>query len=141
MKNSKQNPHLPPARSYGATGNPLPPGEQVAKRRVRALLALVGALTSVFEITSCETGNYIPPVTPKMAAISHGKQRADVSTLERGRRLFAHRCIECHILQPMWKYSREDWPHIVDDMSHRASLTPNDRDAVIAYILAVRSQK
>ncbi len=54
--------------------------------------------------------------------------------------LFVHRCIECHTLPPIWKYSREDWPKIVNDMSHRASLKPAEREAVIAYILAVRSQ-
>jgi len=75
-----------------------------------------------------------------MAAKSHGKRATDVSTLERGRTLFVHRCIECHTLPTIWKYSREDWPKIVNDMSHRASLRPADREAVIAYILAVREQ-
>jgi hypothetical protein len=41
----------------------------------------------------------------------------------------------------MWKYSREDWPQIVSDMSHRASLKPQEREAVIAYILAVRKNE
>jgi mono/diheme cytochrome c family protein len=65
----------------------------------------------------------------------------DASKLERGRKLFVHRCIECHTLPAMWKYSREDWPKIVNDMSHRASLNPEDREAVIAYILAVRASE
>jgi len=91
-------------------------------------------------LIGCETSNYVPPVTPQMAATSHGKRAADVSALERGRQLFAHRCIECHTLPPIWKYSREDWPKIVNDMSHRASLKPEDREAVIAYILAVRKE-
>ena len=78
----------------------------------------------------CETANYAPSVrsTSRTAA-----------QLERGRSLFVHRCIECHTLPAMWKYSREDWPQIVNDMSHRASLKPADRDAVITYILAVRA--
>jgi hypothetical protein len=54
--------------------------------------------------------------------------------------LFVHRCIECHTLPPIWKYSREDWPKIVNDMSRRASLKPAERDAVIAYILAARRE-
>src|SRR5262249_22980519 len=62
----------------------------------------------------CETSNYVPPVTPHMAAMSHGKRSADVSTLERGRILFVHRCIECHTLPAIWKYSQEDWPQIVN---------------------------
>jgi uncharacterized membrane protein len=97
-------------------------------------IALVG-------IAACETSNYAPPVTTEMARTASAKKQIDQSQLDRGRTLFVHRCIECHTLPPMWKYSREDWPQIVNDMSHRASLKPEDRDAVITYILAVRGQK
>jgi cytochrome c2 len=81
---------------------------------------------------SCETSNYAPQVTSR-------KHDVDLAKLDRGRQLFVHRCIECHTLPGIWKYSREDWPKIVNDMSHRASLKPADREAVIAYILAARN--
>ena len=97
-------------------------------------------LSVLITFVSCETANYIPPVTPQMAASSHSKAGADLATLQRGRTLFARRCIECHTLPPMWKYSREDWPQIVNDMSHRASLKPDEREAIIAYVLAVRKE-
>ena len=83
----------------------------------------------------CETANYAPLLT---RASGHD---ADLTKLNRGRNLFVHRCIECHTLPPIWKYSREDWPKIVNDMSHRASLKPVERDAVVAYILAVRANE
>ena len=83
----------------------------------------------------CETANYVPRVT------STAKRNIDQTTLDRGRMLFVRRCIECHTLPPIWKYSREDWPKIVNDMSHRASLKPEDREAVIAYILAARASE
>jgi hypothetical protein len=86
-------------------------------------------------LISCETSNYAPRVTSTSAT----KRNIDQMTLERGRTLLVHRCIECHTLPPIWKYSREDWPEIVNSMSHRASLKRAERDAVIAYILAVRS--
>ena len=79
----------------------------------------------------CETANYAPIVT--------APRESETAKLQRGRQLFVHRCIECHTLPPIWKYSREDWPKIVNDMSHRASLKPNEREAVIAYILAARN--
>lgn len=89
---------------------------------------------------SCETANYAPQVTPAMTrAGSRAQQDFDLAKLSHGRTLFVHRCIECHTLPPLWKYSREDWPKIVNDMSHRASLKPAERDAVVAYILAVRA--
>jgi len=91
-------------------------------------------------LVGCETANYAPPVTPAMTrSTSRPRQNVDVATLERGRNLFVHRCIECHTLPAIWKYSREDWPKIVDDMSHRSSLKPAERDAVVAYIWTVRA--
>jgi hypothetical protein len=91
---------------------------------------------------SCESINYVPPVTQKMATASGRKgQRVDLAMLQEGRTLFVHRCIECHTLPPFWHYRTGDWPNIIDSMSHRASLKPAERDAVIAYILAARSVK
>ena len=87
-------------------------------------------------LLGCESANYVPPITPQMAAERKGR---NVDWLREGRRLLVHRCIECHTLPPLWHYSIEDWPGIVNSMSHRASLKPAERDAIIAYILAVRS--
>ena len=93
-------------------------------------LTLATIIAVCFLFAGCETTNYAPPVRTTSR---------DFSKLERGRTLFVHRCIECHTLPPIWKYSREDWPKIVNEMSHRASLKPAERDAVIAYTLAVRA--
>jgi mono/diheme cytochrome c family protein len=99
-------------------------------------------LLALITLVACETANYAPPVTPAMTrSTSRSKQYVDATKLERGRSLFVHRCIECHTLPPMWKYARQDWPKIVNDMSRRASLKPEDRHAVIAYILAVRAER
>jgi len=106
---------------------------------IHQTLATAIALCFLF---SCETANYAPPVGPAMIkSTSRTNRNVDVVVLDRGRQLFVHRCIECHTLPPMWKYSKEDWPQIVDDMSHRASLKPEDREAVIAYILTARASE
>jgi mono/diheme cytochrome c family protein len=91
-------------------------------------------------LASCELTNYVPPVTSQMAAARKG-QHGDSALLSQGRTLFAHRCIECHTLPPLWHYRTDDWPDIVNSMSHRASLKPSERDAIVAYVLAVRSQR
>jgi hypothetical protein len=88
-------------------------------------------------LASCELTNYVPPVTSRMATARKG-QHVDLAILREGRTLFVHRCIECHTLPVLWRYSTEDWPDIVDSMSHRASLKPAEREAIVAYILAVR---
>ena len=100
--------------------------------KILTLLAVVAGLLA------CESVNYVPPVTQQMAAARKGR-RVDVAILREGRTLLVHRCIECHTLPPLWHYSAEDWPKIVITMSHRASLKPAERDAVVAYIIAVRA--
>jgi hypothetical protein len=88
-------------------------------------------------LASCQLTNYVPPVTSQMATARKG-QSVNLAMLHEGRTLFAHRCIECHTLPVVWRYSTKDWPDIVDSMSKRASLKPAEREAIIAYIIAVR---
>ncbi|HEY2143083.1 MAG TPA: hypothetical protein VGH06_01920 [Candidatus Udaeobacter sp.] len=45
--------------------------------------------------------------------------------------------IECTTLPALWRYNTEDWPEIANSTSHRASLKPDEREALIACILAV----
>jgi hypothetical protein len=104
-------------------------------RKVKKILILVAVIAGLL---ACESVNYVPPVTQQMAAAKKGR-RVDVVTLREGRTLLVHRCIECHTLPPLWHYRIEDWPEIVDSMSHRASLKPAERDAVVAYIIALRA--
>jgi len=89
-------------------------------------------LLTCLAFVGCETANYAPVVTLP--------RKSEATKLQRGRQLFVHRCIECHTLPAIWKYSREDWPKIVNAMSHRASLDSADREAVISYVLAARKQ-
>jgi hypothetical protein len=91
-------------------------------------------------LASCESMSHAPPaVTSQMVSAEKG-QHIDLATLREGRTLFVHRCIECHTLPPVWHYRASDWSEIVDSMSHRASLKRDERDAIVAYILAVREQ-
>ena len=103
-------------------------------KKILVLLGVVGC------VAACESVNYVPPATSQMAAATKGRA-VNVALLQKGRTLLVHRCIECHTLPPLWHYKTEDWPEIVNSMSHRASLNPADRDAIVAYILAVRSQQ
>jgi mono/diheme cytochrome c family protein len=105
----------------------------------------------VCALTACEwTSRFAPPpVTAQMARTSTGQsatrpsrsdEHADLAMLNQGRRLFVSRCIDCHTLPPFWHYSAKEWPGIVDSMAHRANLKRNERDAIVAYILAARRQ-
>lgn len=106
---------------------------------MRKLLIFAAALICLLDLISCGTTFAPPPVTKQLARSGSG-QRTDVATLRDGRNLFVSRCIECHTLPPFWHYRAEDWPHIVDAMAERSKLKRTERDAVVAYILAVRAQ-
>ena len=103
------------------------------------LLIAMCVVVAVFVSCQSQFNNSAPSIT---SAAANGKDNAglNMATLERGRTVFASRCIECHVLPPIPNYSAERWPRIVHWMSQRAALKPADQDAVIAYILAVRTQ-
>jgi hypothetical protein len=131
---------LASAEKLAMAGAPSPAREARALPNVcRDLAHAIAALCS-FAIFGCEsTTNYVPSVTPDMAAGKKEKQ-VNLVTLNEGRTLFVHRCIECHTLPPLWHYTVQDWREIVKSMSHRASLSPAEREAIVAYIIAVRRQ-
>jgi mono/diheme cytochrome c family protein len=95
----------------------------------------------VCALTACQwTSRFAPPpITPAMMNAGQ-RDHADLATLNEGRRLFVSRCIDCHTLPPFWHYSAKDWPGLVESMAHRANLKRNERDAIVAYILAARRQ-
>ena len=98
------------------------------------------AISAALFVSCQSTSYYTPPVVTAKMARTRPEQGLDLTTLQKGRTLFVHRCIECHTLPPIWHYRVEDWPPIVDSMARRASLKPADREAIIAYIRAVRAQ-
>jgi hypothetical protein len=95
------------------------------------------AIICLADLSSCAMTSFAPPVT---AEWSVKNSHIALATLREGRALFVHRCIECHTLPAYWHYRIEDWPKIVDSMSDRANLKPSEREAIVAYILALRSQ-
>jgi len=102
-------------------------------KRVAGAVSLL--LLAAFQ--GCETtSSTAPAVTPAMAGKTNSVQQ-----LTEGRQLFVSRCIDCHSLPPIAKYSAQQWPALVDKMSGRAHLKPNQRDAVVAYLLAAKFTK
>jgi hypothetical protein len=105
---------------------------------MRKLATFAVAIICFVDLSSCSITSFAPPLVTVELTRAGARQHADIVTLRKGRELFVHRCIECHTLPPLWHYRTEEWPGIVNSMSRRASLKPAERDAVIAYILAVR---
>ena len=90
-------------------------------------------------LVSCST-HVPPPVTVEMAR-ENASGSVAMTQLQKGRVLFAYRCIECHTLPPVKSHTDSEWPHLVAAMADRSSLKPAEREAVLAYILAARAQQ
>jgi cytochrome c1 len=98
-------------------------------------------LLALWLLCGCEAVHYYtPPLVSAEPTRRLTVQHVDLATLQKGRALFAHRCIQCHTAPSIWYYRIEDWPGIVNSMAHRASLKAAEREAIISYILAVRGQ-
>jgi mono/diheme cytochrome c family protein len=99
------------------------------------------ALAAGMIITGCQSTNSpsAPPVTAAMTQSSTGQQ-TDMASLTAGRALFVGRCARCHALPAVGRHTAQQWPGIVAQMSKRAGLQSDERQAVLSYILAARAQ-
>ena len=61
-----------------------------------------------------------------------------ISTLGQGRSLYGGACSACHAPYAPSAYSAPEWRRIVAEMSERSKLSPAERSAVLAYVLAAR---
>src|SRR5438477_4397820 len=86
---------------------------------------------------ACVTGDFASPpaVSPSLIA-SARFDRLSAQELSMGREVFVSRCLECHTLPSVAKYSRNEWPHLVARMAGRANLTTSDQEAVTSYLRA-----
>lgn len=102
---------------------------------VIVLLILSGLL-----IAGCQSNPLSAPhVTESLIRAGVG-ENADGPTLAAGRKVFVNRCILCHALPDISRYNSARLPGIVGWMSHRAHLTPEQKEALTKYLLTARSQ-
>lgn len=105
-------------------------------------LLVTAAATPILAVllASCETAlRSAPPVTAAFVQ-SARRERADAATLEAGRKVFLNRCIACHALPEIARYDSGRIPGIVRWMSHRAHLSREQQDALVKYLLTVKTQ-
>ena len=100
-----------------------------------ALLAAWGLIVGGCETTPASA----PPITATFLRAG-GRLQADAPTLTEGRRLFLNRCIQCHSLPRVAKYDPDRLTTILTKMAARANLNEEQHNAVLKYVLTVRSQ-
>ncbi|MDF2438441.1 MAG: hypothetical protein K0Q95_2817 [Bacteroidota bacterium] len=48
-------------------------------------------------------------------------------------------CVSCHAAQSIYNYGEEQWKKIIDDMSFRANISDEQKDAVYKYVMAMKA--
>jgi len=105
----------------------------------RNLLALTALGLSAFLLGSCSSTTSSAPAITTPLVRAGVRQKADAPTLVAGRALFLNRCIQCHALPGVSQYSSPQLTTIVAKMSARANMNPAQHEALLKYLLTVRS--
>jgi cytochrome c553 len=59
------------------------------------------------------------------------------SALQGGREIYITRCAKCHAVEPVTKYSAQEWQKIMPEMAEKAHLNLTDTQQVTAYVYKV----
>ncbi len=79
----------------------------------------------------------VPNPTPQMAKMS-GKPLAEI---QRGHVVYMLKCGECHRYELPEDLDVDEWQDTVPKMIAHAGLEPADEQAVLAYVVAVKTQQ
>jgi mono/diheme cytochrome c family protein len=105
----------------------------------RDFYAVVALGLCALFLNACQsTPGSAPPVSASLVRAG-GRVKADAPTLAAGRTVFVNRCIQCHALPDVSRFDAPRLTAIVGKMSHRANLNPVQHDALLKYLLTVRS--
>jgi cytochrome c5 len=96
------------------------------------------AAVSMGLLSSCQTTPNKAFPTAEALVTTGNAPATELSTLERGRHIFAMRCTECHVARPIAGLSAQQWRHAVASMAPRAGLQRTDRTALETYLLTAR---
>jgi len=103
-----------------------------------SILGVSGALLAGVALTACAlVQNGVPPVTPAMIRTAVA-DNGSAGILLAGRELLARRCTGCHVLEPVVRYTAEEWPLRVKAMAARARLTSVQEQQIVSYLVAAR---
>ena len=99
---------------------------------------LVGVAYVVAMISGCVSlDELVPPVDQRVVAMG---VRAGIApqSLERGRQIYLNRCIGCHSIEPVGRYSVDHRRKTISEMSEMAKLDKAQETDLLDYLLTAR---
>ncbi len=79
------------------------------------------------------------PGSEELAAIQVKYKEVTRKMLDEGYKVYTGACTNCHRPKSIYSFSEQSWPHIIDEMSPGAKITPAQQDAVLKYVLAIKA--
>ena len=109
-------------------------------RKTTSLMAIcfIGLLLSECKTSSKSAGaNASKPsdktVTPPAKPLTPEEIAAGIAD---GKTVFELKCHECHKQPMVGKYSKEEWPGIMNKMARKAHLSDTEKSHVLAFVLS-----
>lgn len=101
--------------------------------RLRAAVAAVMVVACV-ALAGCTSVIPVPTTVDSQWAQQRWPETT-VATLEHGRALYVSKCSGCHSLYVPTRVPATRWPAMIDEMTRRANLLPDQRDLILRYLL------
>lgn len=95
-------------------------------------------LSALLLADCASTATNAPPISPALLGAGQ-REHADFEMLSEGRSLLLNRCIQCHALPEAASFDSNRLRKIVATMSGRANLSLAEHEALLKYLLAVRT--
>ena len=118
---------------------PLPSRRRGGGRLAWIALVAIGALGA-----GCYPKGAAAPGALSPGGVAWAAKRwpgVDAAALTAGHDRFIAKCNGCHDYPDLVAVSEEHWPGIVESMAKKAHLGPDERDGVLHYVLAARSEQ
>ncbi len=104
------------------------------RNRVISTLAIVTGLGTLPLFSGCMTLEQMAPPVGADFLIVAAQRGMEQTTLELGREIYLSDCVKCHSVEPIGRYSADDWREILPRMSREAELADQRSAAVDAYV-------
>lgn len=89
---------------------------------------------AALSLSACVSAIPVPDTADGLWAQSRWEDTT-VASLSRGRALYVARCSSCHSLHVPATISATRWPTLIEEMTRRANLRPDERVLILRYLI------